>query len=442
MRSRMQRRIAAITATAAALTLLATGCSGTSSAGSDQPALSKDKVTITLNWWGNPARNSNTAKVVSLFEKKYPNITVDQTNTDWTGYWDKLATSTAGSEMPDVNQFDQLYVASYAQRGALLDLSTVSNTLKTSGLPKAVLDTGDVKGKSYAVPVGVTPNGVIINKSVLKKYGITLPDTTNWTWKQFDDLATEITDKSGGSVHGLGPFGSDSFSLGIWARQHGNNVFSSSGKVTLKENVLASYWQQELAWIKDKASPSASHLAEGASFTLDQNDLSTGKTAMGFIPAGQFTAYNATNPDADFTMANWPTDNATEAGFQYPKPSMYWAISSKSEHPAEAALLVDFLINNDDAGKILGVERGVPSNTDVQKAITPQLTAADKFSLDFTAAMVKASGKAPAITPNGASDIETMLARYNQQVIFGQKTPKAAAAAFIKELQDNITNAG
>ncbi|WP_434011021.1 ABC transporter substrate-binding protein [Frondihabitans sucicola] len=442
MRSRMQRRIAAITATAAALTLLATGCSGSSNGGGDQPALSKDKVTISLNWWGNPARNSNTTKAIALFEKKYPNITVDQSNTDWSGYWDKLATSTAASEMPDVNQFDQLYVASYAQRGALLDLSTVSNTLKSSALPKSVVGTGEVGGKLYAMPVGVTPNGVIINRAALKKEGIAMPDTDTWTWKQFDDLATEVTQKSGGSVHGLGPFGSDSFSLGIWARQHGNNVFDSAGKVTLKPSVLTSYWQQELDWIADKASPSASHIAEGASFTLEQNDLSTGKTAMGFIPAGQFTAYNAANPDADFTMANWPSGSSTDSGFQYPKPSMYWAISSKSEHPAEAALLVNFLLTNKDAGKILGVERGVPSNPAIQTAITPQLSTADKFSLDFTAAMVKKSGKAPAITPNGASDIETMMARYNQQVIFGQKTPKAAAAAFIKELQDNITNAG
>lgn len=44
----------------------------------------------------------------------------------------------------------------------------------------------------------------------------------------------------------------------------------------------------------------------------------------------------------------------------YAKVSMCWAISATCEHPKEAALLVNFLMNNEEAAKILGSERGVP----------------------------------------------------------------------------------
>ena len=39
---------------------------------------------------------------------------------------------------------------------------------------------------------------------------------------------------------------------------------------------------------------------------------------------------------------------------------MCWAISATCEHPKEAALLVNFLMNNEEAAQILGSERGVP----------------------------------------------------------------------------------
>jgi multiple sugar transport system substrate-binding protein len=442
MRSKTQRRIIAIAATAVAVALGVSGCSGAATSAGDQPTLSKDKVTITLNWWGADARGKNTEAAIALFEKKYPNITVDPTSADWTGYWDKLATATAGGDMPDVSQFDQLYLASYADRGSLLDLGTVSNTLTTDYLTPGVLDSGKVSGKQYAVPIGVTPSGIIINKSIFEKYGVALPDLESWTWDDLASVSEQISEKSGGEAHGVSPFGGDSFSLGTWARQQGNNIFDDKGKVTLKASILASYWQQELDWIDSGAAPSASALSEGANVTLDQNDLATGKTAMAFIPAGQFSAYQSANPDADFTMANWPTSSDTKEGFQYLKPSMYWAISSKTEHPAEAALLVDFLMTDPGVGKAFGVDRGVPSNPDIQKAITPELSPSDQINLNFTAAMTKVAGKAPAITPNGASAIETNLARYNQDVIFKKTSPEDAAKAFIDELQSSISSAG
>ena len=39
---------------------------------------------------------------------------------------------------------------------------------------------------------------------------------------------------------------------------------------------------------------------------------------------------------------------------------MCWAIASSCEHPKEAALLVNFLMNNEEAATILASERGVP----------------------------------------------------------------------------------
>ncbi|MDX3106771.1 hypothetical protein ACIBO5_33400 [Nonomuraea angiospora] len=41
---------------------------------------------------------------------------------------------------------------------------------------------------------------------------------------------------------------------------------------------------------------------------------------------------------------------------------MYWSISARSKHPAEAALFVDFLADSQEAADVLLTGRGVPAN--------------------------------------------------------------------------------
>ncbi|WP_129843683.1 sugar ABC transporter substrate-binding protein [Streptomyces sp. RFCAC02] len=406
------------------------------------PELSDDDVTITMNWWGADARTQQTLAAIELFEQEHPTIHVEPTYSDWTGYWDRMATTTAAGDMPDVSQFDQLYLASYAERGALLDLSTVTNILDTSALGANVLDSGRVGDDLYAVPTGATSNGIIINTSLFEQYGVELPDTETWTWDDFERTSVELTEASGGEVHGVSPFGYDSFSLTVWARQHGGSVFDADGDLTLTPELLASYWQRELDFVESEAAPSVAHLSEVSGLPLDQTDLVTGKTAMAFIPAGQFTAYQSAAPDFDYDLAPWPADSDAPEGFQYLKPSMYWAAASTSEHPAEAALLIDFLTNDTRVAPLFGLDRGEPGNPAFRAALEGQLDESGEESLAFTEAMSDEVGDTPPITPNGASDIEILLTRYNQQVLFGESSPREAADAFLGELGDSITAAG
>ncbi|WP_183091558.1 ABC transporter substrate-binding protein [Streptomyces radicis] len=429
---------AGVAAATAGVTLAACGV------GADpvlHPELSDEDVTISMNWWGADARTQQTIEAIELFEEEYPNIDVEPQYADWTGYWDRLATTTAAGDMPDVSQFDQIYLSSYAERGALLDLATVNNILDVSDLDPNVLDTGRVDGDLYAVPTGATTNGILINTTLFEEYGVEIPDTTSWTWEDFERTSIELSEASDGEAHGLSPFGGDSFSLTVWARQHGGQVFDENGELALDPELLISYWQRTLDYIDSGAAPSASELSETLGLPLDQSGLVTGSTAMGFIPAGQFIAYQSAAPDFDYTLANWPVDADTEEGFQYLKPSMYWSAASTTEHPAEAALLIDFLSNDTRVAEIFGLDRGEPANPAFWDAVEPLLDEAGRESLAFTEAMSEEVGDTPPITPSGASDIEVLLNRYYQVIIFGQSSPEEATEDFFNELGDAINAA-
>jgi multiple sugar transport system substrate-binding protein len=113
-------------------------------------------------------------------------------------------------------------------------------------------------------------------------------------------------------------------------------------------------------------------------------------------------------------------------------------VSSKSEHPAEAALLIDFLVNDPEATKIIGTERGIPANAQTLENLGDDLTPEEAKAADFAEQRKPHLGEAPAIVPNGASDVETILQRYLQDVMFGEVTPIDAANALIAEVQSSI----
>ena len=424
------RVFAGATAAAAALTLSA--CGGGGNSGADATQLSDEDVTISVDFWGGDARVQLTQKVIDAFEAEHKNITVEPQYADWNGYWDGLATSTAAGTMPDVVQMDELYLASYAGKGALLDLGTTN--LDTSKVDQALLDTGKVDGKLYAMPTGAGVYSVIANKDLFDKYGVALPDDETWTWDDYAKIANEISEKSGGKVAGSDQMGGfDAGSVKYWARQDGGEIFGEGNKVTLNPESLAKMWQYELDLQKSGGMWGPAKITESFNAGTSANGLATSKVAMSTQYNTQLTAFEAANK-SHFVLLKLPEPKDIHPNSY--KPAMYWTVAATSKHPAEAALFADYLVNDPEAAKIIGTDRGVPANPDSQKAIESTLTSADKDAIAYAKRVTP--GEAPLVTPNGASTIEAILQRYTQDVFAGKQKPLDAAKAFINELQGEI----
>ncbi|NUP35612.1 MAG: extracellular solute-binding protein [Streptomyces sp.] len=434
-----RRRTASLLLAAAFTALSLTGCAVGKETGADR--LSKTSVTIRLDWWGAEERQKKTAAAVRLFEQEHPTIHVDMEFSDWTGYWDRLATMSAAGSPPDVIQMDGLYLSSYADRGALLDLGT-SKFIDRDRLSREVLDTGRYKGALYGIPSTVTAVGLAVNTTVLDRLGLTLPDTKSWSWKEYEGFAAKVTRASGGKVAGTLPL-TGSAALDLFARQRGDHLFSQDGHLVLDPGTLTEFWRATDRLVKAGATLSRSQLADAAALPLDQSPLSTGKAAMSVIFANQLSAYAAASGGATFTLVDLPTDHDAASDGQFVKSSQYWSISAQTQHPAESALLVNFLTGDRDAAKILGVERGLPAVPALRSEIRGSLTSEDRGAAAFVESIEKGPvGSAPAIAPTGASDVETVLTRYGQEVMFGRSDPESAAKDFLKEVSDKIYSAG
>ncbi len=429
----MQRRLIFKGLGASAVALPGLAACGTGGGGDVE--LSDEPVTIRMTWWGADTRAELTQQAIAAFEKEHPNITVKGEFKDWAGYWDALATTTAANDSPDVIQMDELYLASYGDRGTLLDLADTSDFLDTSGFEAATLETGKIDGTQYAIPIGAGMLASVVNADLFAQYGVDCRTTPPGPGTTTPRSPTNSPRRAAGPSTATGlTGGTDAGSIRYWARLHGNELYGENGDVTLDPAVLAALWEYNLGLVESgagsKARPNPSRARAPAS------KAAASPPARSPWASATTRRSRRCSPPAAPTCRLLQLPGNAEAAANFIKPSMYWAVSSQSEHPAEAATLVDFLVNSEAAADILGTERGIPANPAMREHVSADLDEGEQLAVDYIESA--AAGPAVVVTPAGGSGFDPMIQRYTQEVMFGERTPQEAAEAFIDELKTEI----
>lgn len=391
-------------------------------------------VTLRFAWWGGDVRHKLTEKIIENFNAAHPNITVKGEYSDWSGYWDKLATQVAANDSPDIIQMDEKYVREYGDRGALFDLKQIKD-LQTKDYDPITLNTGEVDGKLVGLVAGIGTLAIAANLNVLKEAEVELPDDTTWSWDDYLELGREIGKKIPGTM-GVG-IGTTDGDLYIWARQHGDRLYDDDGNVVIKPETLASFWRRLLTASQTGATGKPSAFIEASTAALDQTPMATGKMGLTAMWNTQLVAFAGAHGE-DLKLLRLPGESqAVERGAYY-KSSMFWSVSARTKNQEAAQIFLNYLVNDQASGDLLLAERGVPANNVVRAAIADKVDATGRLAIEYTDAIADEVRPAPPITPAGGSAIDAILARYASDILFERVTPEAAAPAFIKELSDSI----
>ena len=427
----------ALTALALATTLLAASACGGDSGGPGGSSDAGGKVTLRFTWWGSDTRTKLTQQVIDAYQKDHPNVTIKGEFGEWSGYWDKLATTVAANDAPDIIQMDEKYLREYADRGALLDLKKAQG-LDTGKFEPDTLGAGEFDGGLYGLNAGINSFAVVVNPAAFKTAGVAIPDDTTWTWDDFSRIAAEITTKTGGKITGTGALGTNEAGLNLWARQNGESLWTKDGKLGVSLEKTTDFFKYVLKLRDAKAIPSAEAISQDMNASLDQSAFATGKLAMSFIWSNQLVAFSkATGQQLKLLRIPSADGKAADNGSYY-KGSMFWSISSRSKHQKEAAEFVNYLANNTAAGDVLLAERGVPPNTEVRASVTPKLQPADAASAKFIQDIGKDLGDPSPAPPVGGGQVEKIIQRYTTEVLFGRQAPDAAAKAFLDEVNGEL----
>jgi len=183
---RLPRSALALAATVTAM-LAVTACSP---GGDSPPAADQDGSTsenITLTFWGSYGNGGHSAQqdvlnneLIPAFEAEHPGVTVEYVDIPYDDLLQKLTTSSAADELPDIVRADLGWVPRFADLGVLVPLSDVMpdwDELADAVFP-GVLATNYYDGKYYGLPLNTNTRVLITNPAALEAAGRDAPPST------------------------------------------------------------------------------------------------------------------------------------------------------------------------------------------------------------------------------------------------------------------------
>jgi multiple sugar transport system substrate-binding protein len=120
---------------------------------------------------------------------------------------------------------------------------------------------------------------------------------------------------------------------------------------------------------------------------------------------------------------------------------MYFSGYRGTKHKDVVADVINFFVNDPDAAKAMGTDRGLTSNLDLRKVVDDSLTDTNmKASVAFEAQITPKFGPAPAPPPKGHAKIKTQLVTSAESVQFGKATASAAAQDFVTQANNALSS--
>ncbi|MHA6530409.1 ABC transporter substrate-binding protein [Paenibacillus sp. BAC0078] len=393
---------------------------------------SGDKVTLTVAWWGSQARHDATLKALDQYKALNPNVTFQTQFSGWDGYFDKLAVQYSAKSAPDIIQMDAAYLNDYAGRGLLADLKDVN----VDNIEAATVDGGKVNGTQFAMPLGVAALGMVYDKTVVEKLGLEAPEF-GWTWDDCYAFGEAAKAKLGEDKYVFADQSADLVDYTAYQYSMGKGyIFDKDGNLSIDKDTWIGFMTKMDELRKKGILTPADITTTDKELDPQLDSVINGNAVMRHLFSNQVGSIEALKPDA-FGYASMP--KGTEAG-GWLKPGMFWSVNAQSAHQAEAIKFVDWFVNNEEAGKTLGLTRGTPVNSKVVEALTPTFSAADKTSLDFLN-QVTPDAQQFINDPQGWGNFKNDYKTVVEKLQFGQSTPEEAYAELMKTAEQYAAEA-
>lgn len=325
-----------------------------------------EEVTISFSWWGTTDRNVATYLAIDLFESVYPQYTVVPDQSTWDGYQTSLYNRLERGREADVFQVNYNWLYSMDGEYYFMDLNELG--LDFSSYPAGEHTPLTINGKVLGLSLSETGYIFYLNKKVYEDAGVMdIPET----WDQLIAAGQAIGAASNGTKYAIGRLDAQQVSILMFswlAQKYGKNIISEDNKLNYTREQL----EEGFAFINDLRS-------NNVLIPSNQNDTHTvGPTNPNWVTYQNYGGVLQWNTAISEYANELPdTSNLVIAGmFQqsegdqlgmYKKVSMALAVSKRVESSPSKQLAVktfiEFMTTNADAIKILGVDRGVSSNS-------------------------------------------------------------------------------
>ncbi|NLI21323.1 MAG: carbohydrate ABC transporter substrate-binding protein [Clostridiales bacterium] len=310
----------------------------------------EEPVTLTiLHYMGNEVKLNAFNAIVEGYRALHPNVTFDSQALSQNEYITQLRTRVGAGDAPDIMIGQPAQYTDIIQAGYVMDLT--GNPL-VDKLNLTAADIGDCswEGKVYALPLDFKTYGVIYNKAIFEKYGLSEPGTQD----ELDALCKTLAD------NGVDP----------WIRNYSNVTYPDievrailwpllmeNGKLDAFEKLMSGEAKftdyPEFAkalelWGRRMAYGRMDDMSNDT--TMARQAMAAGQAAMIYDGTWAFAQIQGFNPDQRYGMFAVPRDDG--------KPNQYcvqldqiFMVNGQSAHVDQAMDFMAYLLSPDVAGQ-------------------------------------------------------------------------------------------
>ena len=327
--------------------------------------------------WDVPNSRENKAldSLIKKFEKTHPHVkVVYESGIPKKDYADWLAEQVLKGEQPDLFMVPENDFSMLASAGALKSLDTLLTDDERTAFYPVAYKAGQYQGVSYALPVESNPIMMCVNKDLLEKEGISIPES-GWTLADFYEICKKVTkDTNGDGV--VDQYGITDYTWQQALVAYGGHLTDKSGI-----NVDSAEMHQALAFMSNLDMLSQH-------YKVTSHDFDEGRVAFYPMSLAQYRTYKpypyhvAKYSSFSWTCIPMPIANSKVMGTQVKTSLFGMSSNTKQEKLAWEFML---LLSQDKESQQTLFEKSqgtsvLPSVVKSQQ--TKQILQADDFGLD------------------------------------------------------------
>lgn len=327
-------------------------------AATGSPSVTPAETTITWAYWGDPQETSVNERIIRLFERDHPEISVQPRWAPYGDYLNKLQDWWRNGDAPDVAF---LYdIPAFAPQGMLAPLNPFISRdhYDLSDFYPELLDQFTSNGSLYGLPRDNDTKVIFYNKDLFTAAHVPLPQP-GWTWSDLRAAAAALTTTGAQPQYGFAFETASWWKLWVW--QNGGDVFDDPTNPTKTliespQSIDALRFTQDLIY-RDRVTPSYDQMTSSEQIG---NLFTAGRLAMAFGNHALVPLF-ANTPNLHWGVAGLPagTQQVNYAG------GAGYVISAASTHQEAAWTFLQWLMST--KGEAIFTESGliVPSRRSV-----------------------------------------------------------------------------
>ncbi len=392
-----------------------------------------EPVTLTFwhHWGGN--RVPLMEEQIRRFEEKYPWITVEMTLQPWENRLQKILTSVAAGEPPDVTMLGKQDVPAFVEQGALMP---IDDLMSAAGITADMFYESEIEGAMYGgdtyllpLPTGGGVSILWLNQDMYEEAGLD-PASPPQTWAELEEVAKTLTIMEDGELQ----------RVGINPRVNGMHAgisflgwLHNNGGQWISDDMRTITWNspeglEALEWVVDFTNNINGGVEEVDAFysqtgEWENGPFYTGYEAMQTNGTWELFKIQEFAPDMKFDVSPipiGPNGDPEKRGFVY--GGWGYAIPEGVENAEEAWLLLEFLTADMDGGCWFLQEQQRPSPW-IECNEQPESSEGNPVWDGFLE--VLATDQMIPISPIQPA-IEEIVVQMQEEALFGVQTPAEA----------------